>query len=89
MKDEVPHINTKLKNSLRHFKKRAGEVAANAATMALIAENAKLYVADTKKPTEGKKWTEFAAQMRAAASRSGRQGPCRRRSRCEGRDGTS
>ena len=67
MKDEVPHINNKLKNSLRRFKKRAGEVAANAATMALIAENATLYVADTKKPTEGKKWTEFAAQMRAAA----------------------
>ena len=37
--------------------------------MALIAENAKLYIADTKKPTEGKKWTEFAAQMRSAASR--------------------
>ena len=35
--------------------------------MALIAENAKLYIADTKKPTEGKQWTEFAAQMRAAA----------------------
>ncbi len=67
MKDEVPAINTKMKNGLRHFKKRAGEVAANAATMALIAENAKLYIADTKKPTEGKKWTEFAAQMRAAA----------------------
>ena len=60
-------INTKLKTGLRHFKKRAGDVAANAATMALIAENARLYVADTKKPNEGKKWTEFAAQMRAAA----------------------
>ena len=68
MKDEVPNINNKLKNSLRRFKKRAGEVAANAATMALIAENATLYVADTKKPAEGQKWTEFAAQMRSAAS---------------------
>ncbi len=67
MKDQVPNINNKLKNSLRRFKKRAGEASANAATMALIAENATLYVADTKKPAEGKKWTEFAAQMRAAA----------------------
>jgi hypothetical protein len=68
MKDEVPNINNKLKNSLRRFKKRAGEAAANAATMALIAENATLYIADTKKPAEGQKWTEYAAQMRAAAS---------------------
>jgi hypothetical protein len=67
MKDEVPAVNTRLKNGLRRFKKRAGEVSANAATMALIAENATLYVADTKKPGEGKKWTEFSAQMRAAA----------------------
>ncbi len=68
MKDEVPGINTKLKTALRHFKARSAQVAANAATMALIAENAKLYVADTKQPTEGKKWTEFADQMRAAAA---------------------
>ena len=67
MKEEVPAINNNLKKSLRRFKKRAAEVSANAATMALIAENATLYVADTKKPTEGKKWTEFASQMRAAA----------------------
>ncbi len=67
MKNEVPNINTKLKNSLRRFTKRAAEVSANAATMALIAENAKLYVADTKKPEEGKKWLAFAAQMQAAA----------------------
>jgi len=67
MKNEVPNINTKLKNSLRRFTKRAAEVSANAATMALIAENATLYVADTKKPEEGKKWLAFAAQMRAAA----------------------
>ena len=67
MKDEVPPINNKLKNGLRRFKKRAGEIAANAATMALIAENANLYVADTKHPAEGKQWTEFATQTRAAA----------------------
>lgn len=67
MKDEVPAINNKLKTSLRHFKQRSGQVAANAATMALIAENARLYIADTKKPAEGEKWTEFAAQMRAAS----------------------
>jgi cytochrome c556 len=68
MKDEVPNVNTKMKTGLRHFKTRAGEAAANAATVALIAENAMLYVADTKKPAEGVKWTEFAAQMRSAAS---------------------
>ena len=68
MKDEVPNINNKLKTSLRRFKKRASEVSANAATMALIAENATLYINDTKKPTEGQKWIEFAAQMRSAAS---------------------
>jgi cytochrome c556 len=68
MKDEVPNINTKLKTGLRHFKKRAGEVSANAVAMALIAENARLYIADTKKPNEGTKWTEFAGQMRSAAS---------------------
>jgi len=68
MKDEVPNINTKLKTGLRHFKKRPIEVSANAATMALIAENATFYIADTKKPAEGAKWTDFAGQMRAAAS---------------------
>jgi len=68
MKDEVPNINNKLKTTLHRFKKRAGEVAANAAAMALIAENATLYIADTKKPTEGQKWLEFAGQMRSAAS---------------------
>ncbi len=68
MKDEVPSINTKLKNALRRFKKRAAEASANAATMALIAENATLYIADTKKPAEGAKWTEFAGQMRSAAN---------------------
>lgn len=67
MKDQVPAINNNLKKSLRRFKKRAEEASANAATMALIAENAKLYVADTKKPANGEEWTEFAAQMRAAA----------------------
>ena len=68
MKDQVPAIyQTKLKTSLKRFKKRAGEVSAHAATLALIAENALLYIADTKKPTEGAKWTEFAGQMRAAA----------------------
>jgi cytochrome c556 len=64
----VPIINTRLKNCLHRFKKRSAEAAGNAATMALIAENATLYVADTKKPSEGAKWTEFAAQMRSAAS---------------------
>jgi cytochrome c556 len=68
MKDEVPNVNTKLKTGLRHFKTRSGEAASNAATVALIAENAMLYVGDTKKPTEAAKWIEFAAQMRAAAS---------------------
>jgi hypothetical protein len=68
MKDEVPGINAKLKTSLRRMDKKAKEAAAHAATMALIAENAKLYVADTKKPTETEKWTAFANQLRAAAS---------------------
>jgi hypothetical protein len=68
MKDEVPNINNKLKTGLRKFKARSAQVAANAATMALIAENALLYVADTKKPAEGKKWTEFSLQMRTAAN---------------------
>ncbi len=68
MKDEVPNVNVKLKNSVRHLDKRAKEAAAHAATMALIAENAKLYVADTKKPTETAKWSAFAEQFRAAAS---------------------
>jgi hypothetical protein len=67
MKDEVPSINNKLKTSLRRFKQKSAATAAHAATMALIAENAMLYVADTKKPDEGKKWTEFAAQMRSTA----------------------
>ena len=68
MKDEVPHINTKLQTGLRHFATRSGEVASNAAAMALIAENAMLYVGDTKQPGEGRKWTAFAAQMRFVAS---------------------
>ena len=67
MKSQVPAVNNKLKTNLRHFKKRAEDLAACAATMALIAENAKLYVGDTALPTEGKKWDEFAAGMRSAA----------------------
>ena len=67
MNDEVPGISTKLKTGLRHFKRRPAEVSANAATMALIAENARLYIGDTKKPTEGAKWTAFASQMQSAA----------------------
>jgi cytochrome c556 len=68
MKDEVPNVNIKLKNSIRHLDKRAKEAAAHAAMMALIAENAKLYVADTKKPNETAKWSAFAEQFRAAAA---------------------
>ena len=67
MTEEVPSVNTRLKNAMRHFKSRTASVAANAATMALLAANADLYVTDTKKPDEGKKWTELAGQMRAAA----------------------
>jgi cytochrome c556 len=63
MKDQVPNIDKKLKDGLRHFNKRSAEVAANAATMALVAENAKLYLNDTKKPGEAQKWNEFASQM--------------------------
>jgi hypothetical protein len=68
MKDEVPNVNVKLKNSVRRLDKRAKEAAAHAATMALIAENAKLYVADTKKPGETAKWAAFAEQFRTAAA---------------------
>jgi hypothetical protein len=68
MKDEVPNINVKLKNSVRRLDKRAKEAAAHAATMALIAENAKLYVADTKKPGETAKWNAFAENFRSAAA---------------------
>jgi cytochrome c556 len=68
MKDEVPNVNVKLKNSIRRLDKRAKEAAGHAATMALIAENAKLYVADTKKPNETAKWAAFSEQFRAAAA---------------------
>jgi hypothetical protein len=68
MNDEVSNINTKIKNGLHRFEKRTKETASNAATMALIAENAKLYVADTKKPEEGAKWMAFSDQFRAAAA---------------------
>jgi hypothetical protein len=67
MKDEVPAVNKKIGDGVKRLKKRADETAAAAATMALIAENSKLYVADTKKPEEGKKWVEFSAQMQAAS----------------------
>ena len=36
--------------------------------MVLIAENAKLYLAETKKPSEGQKWFAFSDQFRAAAA---------------------
>jgi hypothetical protein len=68
MKDEVPNVNTKLKTGIRHMDKRANDAAAQAAVMALIAENAKLYVADTKKPNETAKWAAFAQQFRDSAS---------------------
>jgi hypothetical protein len=76
MKDEVENINTKLKAGVDHIVKKPGkdiakrtkDAAANAAMMALIAENAKLYLAETKKPTEGRQWNAFADQFRAAAA---------------------
>ena len=71
MKNEVPNVNNKLKRSvavLSRKPKAAATATANAATMALIAENAKLYVADTKKPTEAEKWTALAEQLRAASA---------------------
>ena len=36
--------------------------------MALIAENAKLYVGDNKKPGESAKWLAFSSQFRASAA---------------------
>ena len=54
--------------------------------MALIAENATLYVAETKKPNEGTKWTEFAAQMRTARSNWPPR-PTPATKRAQGRDG--
>jgi hypothetical protein len=68
MNDEVSNVNTKLKNGLHRFEKRTKETAAHAATMALIAENAKLYVGDNKKPSEGAKWLAFSNQFRASAA---------------------
>ena len=67
MKDQVPSVNTKIKTGLRHFADRTKAITANAAMMALIAENAKLCVGDTKKPNEGPQWTAHADQLRAAA----------------------
>jgi len=75
MNDEVSSVNNKLKTAVDHIKKQAKDAAqrtkeatANAAAMALIAENAKLYLADTKKPSEGLKWFAFSDQFRAAAA---------------------
>ncbi len=68
MNDEVSSVNNKLKTGLKHFKDRAKLASANAATMALIAENAKLYLAETKKPTEGAQWAAFTDQFRTAAA---------------------
>ena len=75
MKDEVANISAKLKTGVEHIvkkpgkdiKKRTKDAAANAAVLALIAENAKLYLADTKKPGAGPQWNAFADQFRAAA----------------------
>lgn len=76
MKDETANINTKLKTGVDHIVKRPGkdvkkrtkDAAANAAMLALIAENAKLYLADTKKPTDSQQWNAFADQLRTAAA---------------------
>jgi hypothetical protein len=69
MTNQVPSINNRLKTSLKHFKQegRAAAASANAATMALIAQNAKLYLDETQKPTETKKWQEFTDQLLAAS----------------------
>jgi cytochrome c556 len=67
MNDQVPNIDKRLKDGLRHFKSRTKAISANAATMALIAENARLYLGDTKKPTEAKQWNDFAGQLRSAS----------------------
>jgi hypothetical protein len=75
MNDEVSSINNKLKTAVDRVKKqskdapkRAKEATANAAMMALIAENAKLYLAETKKPGESQKWIAFSVQFRTAAT---------------------
>jgi hypothetical protein len=76
MKDEVANFNAKLKTGVDHIvkkpgkdiKKRTKDAAANAAMLALIAENSKLYLADTIKPDAGTQWNTFADQFRAAAA---------------------
>ncbi len=69
MNDEVSNVfNSRLKNGMHRFDKRNKETAANAAMLALIAENAKLYVGDNKKPGEAAKWLAFSSQFRASAA---------------------
>ena len=66
MKDEVPNINNKLKNSLRRFKSGRRGIGKCGHHGTDCRKRYALYRRH-KKPAEGQKWTEFAAQMRSAA----------------------
>ena len=68
MKDQVPSVNTKLTNNLKKFSKKSKDIAGLSAILAVIAQDAMLYVSDTKKPEEAKKWFDFSVQMRDAAA---------------------
>ena len=68
MKDQVPAVNTKLTNNLKKFSKKSKDIAGLSAILAVIAQDAMLYVSDTKKPEEAKKWFDFSVQMRDAAA---------------------
>ncbi len=87
MNDEVSNVNTKLKNGLHRFEKRTKETAAHAAIMALIAENAKLYVGDNKKPGESRQVACLLQSVPRQRRRPGRQGPRRRQDRRQRGDG--
>jgi len=64
----VPSTNTALGSDVRKLPKRAKQVAAEAALLGVMAENAKLYSDDIATAETEKKWMAFCEAMRDAAA---------------------
>ncbi len=68
MRDYVPTTNTDLNRDARKLSKRTQQVAAEATSLAVMAENAKLYADDIASTDTEKKWMSCCESMRDAAA---------------------
>jgi len=66
--EQVPLVNSRLKRYMRRFSRSPETVAANAATLAVIAHGSMANADETEKPSEVAKWHQFCVHMRDAAA---------------------